>query len=148
MTDSSDKIRAFAMSLAKEGTTELTAVEINAAVRESLLTAYFDAVRAEWVGWCEADPVLKGQLAVATKLMADAGYNDDPVCGLPGVEPMVAIVDGLKAISFEHTMRAAVMPLSAIFLNKVREVMTAAEAVTAATQSAPAEEPPAPPQTQ
>ena len=140
----SEKIRAYAVSLAKEseGLIVDVGLTIDRAVVVALLLAYFDAVRVEWTNWCEANPELKGHIAVAKELMRDAGYGDmDPICGLLGVKPYIAKVDGLEAVSFEHSM-VNPMPLSAIFLNKVREVMDAAAKVAAADAAKPEPEKP------
>ena len=63
-----------------------------------------------------------------------ANYSD-PVCGLPGVEPMVATVDGKKAVCYERSMVNAT-PLSAIYVNKVKQVVDAVEEVQAAKAKA------------
>lgn len=131
-----DQVRAFAWKVAKEtGSPEQTQAAVDRAVVVALQEAYFDAVRAEWQGWLEADPTMKADAEVAKQMMADAGYTGDPICGMPGAEPMFATVDGLKSISFEHSMKGT-MPLSAIFLNKVREVKDAAARVAAAQAKA------------
>lgn len=141
----SEKLRALATELATEIVLDApasTPQSLDRVVVVFLLTAYFDAVRAEWEHWCDENPQLKAQIAIAKELMRDAGYGDmDPICGLPGVEPMVAGVDGRKAVSFEHSM-SNVMPLSAIFLNKVKEVMDAADKVAAASAVKKPAEPP------
>ena len=145
----SDQIRAFAAKLAEEmPEVQKANMGTNHDVTVLLLRAYFDAVRAEWQGWFDADPVLKADIVVARQLMADAGYDGmDPICGVPGTKPMIAKVDNLEAVSFEHSMHGA-MPLSAIFLNRVREVREATAKVEAARLAAAAStsEPQAPPQ--
>lgn len=89
--------------------------------------AWANAVRAEWQAFVDADPELKAQHAVAKELMREDGYTmeQDPICGLPGAKPMVAIVDGKEAVCLDHSM-AQVTPLSAIYVNKVRIVQSAA----------------------
>ena len=135
----SEKIRALAKSVATEGIEQVdkdqgTTVErltINA-----LQVAWADAIRDQWNGFCEANPELKAQVAVARELMADAAYPDgDPVCGPPCVEAFIAMVDGKKAVCYDYSMVNA-MPLSAIFANRVSEVMNAAAKVSAKVAAA------------
>ncbi len=149
MTSLKEQIGAFALKAAREAIApDQTDAEAVRAAVTGLLEAYFDAVRAEWQSWLDANPELKADVDVARQLMLDAGYPEmDPICGVPGVKPMIAKVDGIEAVSFEHSMNG-VMPLSAIFLNKVREVKDAASKVSAAklAAEASASEQPAPPQ--
>lgn len=107
------------------------------------LDAWADAVRAEWLAYVDADPELKAQHAVAKELMIEDGYGmePEPVCGLPGVKPTVAIVDGKEAVCFDHSMRQAT-PLSAIYTNKVRTVQSAAARVAKALTEEAAKSPP------
>jgi hypothetical protein len=115
----------------------------------SLQLAWADSIRDEWETANASKPEWAAQWAVAKELMLEAGFDDrDPICGLPGVKPMVATVDGQAAVSFEHSM-VNVAPLSAIFLNKLRESLDVAARVSDALakqaepkpDAGPAEEP-------
>lgn len=96
-----------------------------------LQIAWAESVRAEWQAFVDVDPELKAQHAVAKELMIEDGYTmgQEPICGLPGVKPMVAIVDGKEAVCIDYSM-AQVTPLSAIYVNKVRIVQSAAARVS------------------
>ena len=106
-------------------------------VVSALAVAWADAVREEWQNWVKANPLLQDAYAVALVLMREDRYAEgqDPVCGLPGVEPMHAMVDGRKCTAFEMSMVNAT-PLSAIYVNKVKQVVVAVEEVTAAKAAA------------
>jgi hypothetical protein len=98
-----------------------------------LMVAWADAVRAEWKAYVDADPELKAQHAVAGVLMSNDGYDgtEPVVCGVPGAKPFVCVVDGKESICLDWSMRQAV-PLSAIYVDKVRTVQAAAERVALA----------------
>lgn len=112
---------------AKQGET------VEHAVVTILYLAWAEAIRAEWMAFVETDPELKAQHAVAVALMRDDGYTmeQEPICGLPGAKPMVAVIDGREAVCFDHSMTRAT-PLSAIYVNKVRVVQSAAARVAKA----------------
>ena len=139
----SEKIRVFAKTLAETGIEEVdknNGTTVDRLITISLQLAWADSIRDQWEGFCSANPKLKAQIAVAKELMANAGYGGqgDPICGPPGVEASFAMVNGRKSVSFEHSMTAA-MPLSAMFVNAVIEVMDAADKVSeaAAKQAEP-----------
>ena len=137
----SEKIRAYAKTVVQEnggpdpdGRIGLT---VERAAIVSLQLAWADSIRDEWEAANASKPEWAAQLAVAKEMMLEAGFYDmDPICGLPGVKPMVATVDGQAAVSFEHSM-VNVAPLSAIFFNKVRDSLDiAAKVAEAAAKNA------------
>lgn len=88
-----------------------------------------NAVRAQWEDFVAADPELTAQHAVALELMKEEGYGDlNPVCMIPGRQAMIAKVDNQEAVCVDHCM-AQVMPLSSIYVNRVRLVQSAAARV-------------------
>ena len=134
----SEKIRAFAKTLAEAGIEDVdkdNGLTVGRLTVVSLQLAWADSIRDQWDGFCANNPDLKAQMVVAEQLMKDDNYTEDPICMPPGMEPMIAMIDGKKAISLEHSMAGA-MPLSAIFANKVAEVMSATARVAAAAKQA------------
>ena len=136
-TDISQKIRNFVRF-------KLVEVDPNSGGQDTedrqviiaLAVAWADAVRDEWQNWIKANPLLQDAYAVALVLMREDGYDEhlgDPVCGLPGVEAMVANVDGRKCVCYERSIGNAT-PLSAIYVNKVKAVVDAVERVQAETE--------------
>lgn len=107
-----------------------------------LAQAWGAAVRVEWHDFVAADPELTAQIAVARELMRADGYTmeAEPLCGLPGIKPAVATVDGKECYCADHSM-VQVTPLSAIYVNKVREVMDAAARVSQALAEEAAKDP-------
>lgn len=103
---------------------------VDRAVVRMLGVMWANAVRAEWMAFVDADPELKAQHAVALELMKDEGYtmDTDPVCMLPGMKPMVAVVDGKESVCVDYCL-SQVTPLSAIYVNRVRLVQSAAARV-------------------
>ena len=100
-----------------------------------LALAWVEAVQAEWQKWVADHPGLQEAYETAVVMMREDGYDGDPVCGLLGVDPSYAMVDGKKAVSFQHSMPQA-LPLSAIYLDKVKAVVDAVEKVAAARRAA------------
>ena len=107
-TDISQKIRNFVRF-------KLVEVDPNSGGQDTedrqviiaLAVAWADAVRDEWQNWIKANPLLQDAYAVALVLMREDGYDEhlgDPVCGLPGVEAMVANVDGRKCVCYERSI--------------------------------------------
>lgn len=94
-----------------------------------LMMALFDAVREEWKTAYTAAG-LENEVAVARKLMKEAGYGEEPepVCGAPGTKAMICMVDGKEMVAYSHSM-FGMMPLSAYFTNKVREAIDVAAMV-------------------
>ena len=134
----SEKIRAYAKTLVQEMQEQIDKDQGNTVDRliaVSLQLSWADSIRDQWQGFCSVNPELKAQMAIAEELMKQERYTDDPICLPPGMKPMVAMVDGKEAVSFEHSMALA-MPLSAMFVNKVAEVMTAAANVADAAKQA------------
>ena len=135
----SEKIRALAKSIATEfmaGVADNNGATVERLAINALQMAWGDAIRDQWNGFCEANPELKAQVAIARELMVDAGYADgDPICGPPGVEAYIAMVGDKKAVCYEFSIVNA-MPLSAIFANRVSEVMDAAAKVSAKVAAA------------
>jgi hypothetical protein len=94
--------------------------------------AMFDAVRDEWENTAKAAG-LEMELIAARKLMAREGYGPEmfplePICGMPGVPAFVCKIDGKDAVCFDASM-AGMMPLSAYYTNKVREMIDMAAEV-------------------
>lgn len=104
--------------------------------------AWIEAVRAEFQTFVDQDPELKAQHAIALELMKEEHYGDmDPICMMPGQKPMIAKVDNLEAVCVDHCM-AQVMPLSAIYVNRVRLVQSAAARVAKALAEEAVKQPP------
>lgn len=105
--------------------------------------AWANAVRAEWSAYVEANPELKAMHAVAVALMVDDGYGmePEPICSVPGQKPPIAMVDGKEAICFDWGIAQA-FPLSAIYVDKVRTVQSAAARVAKALTDAAVKAPP------
>lgn len=139
-TDVLDMVRAVATV---NGVDTAQGETIDRATVKLLSIAWGDAVRAEWQAFVDADPELKAQHAVAKELMREDGYTmePEPICGLPGAAPLVAKVDGLDAVCFDHSM-AQVTPLSAIYVNKVRIVQSAAARLSMASAEEAAKQQP------
>lgn len=134
--DISQKIRGFVRFKLVEGG-EAPENE-DRLVINALAVAWADAVREEWQNWLKANPLLADAYEVAMVLMREDGYTEeigDPICGLPGAEPLVATVDGKKAVCYDRSMANAT-PLSAIYVNKVKAVVDAVEKVQADRQKA------------
>lgn len=93
-----------------------------------LAIAWSEAVRAEWRDYVATDPELTAQVAIAEELMRADGYTSDPVCMPVGQKPMIATVDGREAVAVDYCM-GNVMPLSAIYTDRVRTVQSAAARV-------------------
>ena len=130
----SENIRVFVRTIARGMADENQGQTIDRLVINALQIAWGDAIRDQWNGFCEVNQELKVQVAVARVLMTEAGYTEgDPICGPPGVEPFICMFDGKKAVCYDYSMVNA-MPLSAIFANKVADVMNAAAKVAAATK--------------
>lgn len=143
------KIRGAALDVAKEmGEAYHSFAETEDRMVVRLLAlAWIEAVRSEWENVANSDPVLKASLAVAKELMTENNYTADHICMFPGIVPMVCKIDGKDAVAVDACM-ANVVPLSAIFTNKVSEASVIAEkleAVKKATAVAAAERPPEPP---
>lgn len=131
-TDQSKQIRAFANGLlgdAGRDWVDRQGFKDERAIVMMLLVALFDAVRDEWQA-AVAGANLEHELAIARKLMERDGYQGDPVCGFPGLAPMVAKIDGKDAVCFEQSM-AGMMPLSAYYADKVRQAIDIAAEVGA-----------------
>ncbi len=96
-----------------------------------LAVAWCEAVRGEWRDFVAANDELTAQIEVARELMRADGYvmENEPICGLPGVPVQVAKFDGRDCYCIDHSM-VQVTPLSAIYVNRVREVMNAAATVS------------------
>lgn len=106
---------------------------------------WINTIRAEWQAYVDADPELKAQHEVALELMKEDGYGLDrmaePICMLPGMKPMIAKVDNQEAVCVDYCM-AQVMPLSSIYVNRVRLVQSAAARVAKRLAEEAAKEPP------
>lgn len=94
--------------------------------------AWSEAVRAEWRNFIAqtADEELKRHAALGEKLMIEAGYGAqgmaEPICMLPGLKAMIASIDGKECLCLDASMVGAT-PLSAIYMNKVREAVALAK---------------------
>ena len=122
-----EKLRAFAATIVEPN--ENQGLTADRCIVVALQQAAFDAVRDEWQHVLDAHPEIKHRAAIAKVVMADSGYVDvDPICSPPGLKPYIAVVDGKESICFDYSM-ATIMPLSAIFTNRVSEVLDAAEKV-------------------
>lgn len=145
----SEKLRAFAATIVEPDANQGETADRCIAV--ALQQAAFDAVRDEWQHFVDADPVLKSRLAVAKELMQAESYGElDPICSVPGIKPMIAMVGDKEVICLDYSMKGSA-PLSAIFTNRVSQVLDAAAKVEATqlreAEAASAAEQPAPPQT-
>lgn len=118
----SEKILAFAKTISWAEGELPDNVMPDRAVVMCLQIAWCDSVRDEWQHTLDQHPELKPIAEVAKQLMLEDRYDGDPICGVLGAKPMVAVVDGKETVSFEHSMGAA-MPLSAIYANKVSAAM-------------------------
>ena len=98
---------------------------LDRAIVKCLMMAYFDSVRDEWYDWVKADPKMISASIVARELMKNDNYNvnDDPICGMPGVKPYICKIDDKEAICFDWSMANTVVPLSALYVNKAKEVL-------------------------
>lgn len=101
---------------------------IERAVCKYLQLSWTDAVRAEWQGFVDRYPELKAQTEVAKELMKEEGYDIDPICMTPGQKAFIAKVDNQEAVCVDFCM-PQVMPLSSIYVNRVRLVQSAAARV-------------------
>lgn len=108
-----------------------------------LAVAWGNAVRAEWQAFVDADPDLKAQHAVAEELRREDGYTmeQDPICMVPGTKPSVAVFEGKEIVCIDYSM-TQVTPLSAIYVNKVRIVQSAAARVAKRLAEEAVKEPP------
>lgn len=124
--EASASLRAAAKELvAKEVSGQLT---VDRAVITALMVAMFDAVRDEWNATV-ANAGLEHEVAVAGEMAKAQGYDDpNVICGLPGVKAYVATVDGKESVCFERSM-FGLLPLVAIFTDKVRESIDVAAMV-------------------
>lgn len=91
---------------------------------------WINAVRAEWQAYVDADPELKAQHEIAVELMREDCFEEglDPICMMPGQKAFIAKVDNQEAVCVDYCM-AQVMPLSSIYVNRVRLVQSAAARV-------------------
>jgi hypothetical protein len=125
----SEALRAKARELC--GTDLPEGERLDRAVIAALQMALFDAYRDEWRGWV-AELHLENELEVAKRMMRDEAYTEemfDVICGRPGSKPQIAMVDGKEAVCFEYMATAGPMPLSAYFVDKVREAIDIAAKV-------------------
>ncbi len=131
----SEKLRAFAATLVEPDESQGETADRLIAV--SLQQAAFDAVRDGWQHLVDANPELKRRVEIAKVVMANDGFHDgmDPICSPPGVKPMIAKVDNLECVAWDYSLHVTT-PLSAIYANRVCEVLDAAEKVVAAAKEA------------
>ena len=132
----SEKLRSFAATLVEPDESKGETVDRLIAV--SLQQAAFDAIRAEWQHYVDANPELKRRAAIAKAMMVANGYHDgmDPICGPPGVKPLIAKVNNLECVAWDYSL-VTPTPLSAIYANADCEVLDAAEKVDAAAATEP-----------
>jgi len=137
----SKSVRLFVATIVRDSADENGFVDTNGtrvdrAVISSLALAWADAVRDELKNAIAGHPALVLDMEVAQQLLT-ASNSTDFVCMPAGMEMNYVMVDQKKAYVFEANMIYAT-PLSAIYLNNVREVMDAFKAVSAAKQAAKA----------
>ena len=125
-TDASEEIRGGVRAMIERTGFATTSIAeprtVDRAVINVLRVAYCDAVREEFENAVKAaGSECVFDLSVAKQMMKDDGFITNPICSIPGMKPMVAKVDLVEVVSFEDSM-GLVVPLSAIYLNKVRSV--------------------------
>jgi hypothetical protein len=128
----SKDVRVFVAKNVRDGADENDFVDGNGttvgrAIISSLALAWADAVREEFQNVISKHPDLVLDMEAA-KIMLAASNSIDFVCMPPGMKPLVIMVDQKEMVCFEPNMVYAT-PLSAIYLNNVREVMDAFKAV-------------------
>jgi hypothetical protein len=106
------------------------AVDLNPSIEGLVLTAlraaHFDAYRDEFKAKVEAKGAW-AELEVAKQVMRGEGFTDemlDLVCGIPGFKaPVATMADGKEAVCVEYMAGLNPRPLSAYFLERVREAI-------------------------
>ena len=134
----SKSVRTFVATIVREAVNEAGYVDNNHttpdhAVVSSLALAWADAVREEFQNAISKHPDLVLDMEAA-KIMLAASNSIDFICMPPGMKPQVIMVDQKEMVCFEPNMVYAT-PLSAIYLNRVREVMDAFKAVNSVKQA-------------
>lgn len=134
-----EAVRAIAMA---DGVNTDQGETVARAMVKLLGIAWCHAVRQEWQAFVDADPELQAQHAVALELMREDGFTmaDEPICGLPGQPASVVKVDGIETVCVDYCM-PQVTPLSAIYVDKVRTVQSAAARVSKRLMEEAAKEP-------
>ena len=87
-----------------------------------LQLAWCDAIRDNWANIVTNNKQLRKAAPVVAELMKQDRYEQDVICAPPGLQLQVATIDGKQATCLEFAMTNA-LPLSAIYTNKVLEVL-------------------------
>lgn len=132
-----DAVRAIVLS---EGVDANQGETVERAMVKLLGLAWCESVRAEFQVFVDMDPELKAQHAVALELMREDRYDNDPICMQPGMKAWIVKVDNQEAVAVDYCL-AQVMPLSAIYVNRVRIVQSAAARVSKALMEEAAKAP-------
>jgi hypothetical protein len=137
--EASEKIITFTKALVEENKDDFPQSHFERTLSNCLQIAWADSIRAEWQKVLDANPDMKPMLAAAKEMIKLAGYDEkqfgDPICMPPGMKAMICMVDKVEAVCIDYTMSFAT-PLSAIYVDKVREALDIADKVKALSEKA------------